>query len=109
MFDDPKDVVEALKHFRHKKHEVVVFQTLDPAELEFPFDDINCIEDLESRREVVSDPRAFRKSYLEELGTFLATVRDGCLQSQIDYQVARTDRPFSDFLGDYLARRQRTA
>src|SRR3954467_7033952 len=30
LFDDPAALVGALKHFRHKKHEVVVLHTLDP-------------------------------------------------------------------------------
>jgi uncharacterized protein (DUF58 family) len=106
LFDDPAKLVEALKHFRHKKHEVVVFQTLDPAELHFPFDDVTRIEDLETRREVVSDPRAFRKAYLEELAKFLEAVRAGCQGAQIDYSLAETDKPFDLFLGTYLARRQ---
>jgi uncharacterized protein (DUF58 family) len=106
LFDDPDRLVEALKHFRHKKHEVVVFHTLDPAEMTFPFDDVTSIEDMETRREVISDPRAFRKAYLEELAGFLDTVRSGCLSAQIDYVLAQTDQRFDDFLGTYLARRQ---
>lgn len=107
LFDDPRELVGALKHFRHKKHEVIVLQTLDPAEITFPFDDITRIEDMENRREVASDPRAFRKTYLEELNRFLNTVRAGCLEAQIDYALADTSQPFDTFLGDYLARRQR--
>ena len=68
---DPDELVGALKHFRHKKHEVLVLQVLDPAELNFPFDDVTRIEDMETRREITSDPRAFRKAYLEELEKFL--------------------------------------
>jgi uncharacterized protein (DUF58 family) len=106
LFDDAGQLVEALKHFRHQKHEVVVFQTLDPAEVHFPFDDVTRIEDLETHREVVSDPRAFRKAYLEELAKFLAAVRAGCQGARIDYALAETDKPFDLFLGTYLARRQ---
>jgi uncharacterized protein (DUF58 family) len=106
LFDDPDKLVEALKHFRHKKHEVVVFHVLDPAELTFPFDDVTRIEDIEDRREVISDPRAFRKAYLEELARFLETVRSGCQAAQIDYALASTGQPFDRFLGTYLARRQ---
>ena len=106
LFDDAPELLSALKHFRHKKHEVVVFQTLDRAELTFPFDDVTRIEDLETRREVTSDPRALRKAYLEELGAFLAAVRQGCLDAQIDYALADTSQPFDQFLGTYLARRQ---
>jgi uncharacterized protein (DUF58 family) len=106
LFDDADKLVGALKHFRHKKHEVIVLHTLDPAEVAFPFDDVTRIEDMENRREVVSDPRAFRKSYLEELEKFLAKIRGACRSSQIDYAQAETDKRFDLFLGTYLARRQ---
>jgi uncharacterized protein (DUF58 family) len=106
LFDDPERLLGALKHFRHKKHEVVVFQVLDPAEVTFPFDDITRIEDMENHREVTSDPRAFRKAYLDELTCFLDTIRAGCRSARIDYTVAQTDQRFDLFLGTYLARRQ---
>ena len=53
----------------------------------------------------MSDPRAFRKAYLEGLTDFMTTVRGGCEDSQIDYNLAETNKPFDLFLGDYLARR----
>jgi hypothetical protein len=85
---------------------VIVFQVLDPAEVTFPFDDITRVEDMENHREVTSDPRAFRKAYLDELAKFLDTIRNGCRSAQIDYTVAQTDQRFDLFLGTYLARRQ---
>jgi uncharacterized protein (DUF58 family) len=106
LFDDPTALLSALKHFRHNKHEVIVFQILDPAEVTFPFDDVTRIEDMESRREITSDPRAFRRAYLDELARFLEAIRGGCRASQIDYVVAQTDQRFDLFLGTYLARRQ---
>jgi uncharacterized protein (DUF58 family) len=106
LFDDPAALVGALKHFRHKKHEVIVLQVLDPAEVTFPFDDVTRIEDIETAREITSDPRAFRRQYLDELARFLDAVREGCRASQIDYVVAQTDKRFDLFLGTYLARRQ---
>lgn len=106
LFDDPAALLAALKHFRHKKHEVVVFQILDPAEVNFPFDDVTRIEDMENGREVTSDPRAFRRAYLEELTRFLETIRAGCRSAQIDHVIAQTDQRFDLFLGNFLARRQ---
>ena len=106
LFDDADELVSGLKHFRHKKHDVIVFQTLDPAELTFPFEDVSCIEDMETGREITSDPRALRNGYLEELGNFLDLVRGGCLTSQIDYALAETNMKFDTFLGTYLAKRQ---
>jgi uncharacterized protein (DUF58 family) len=106
LFDDPAELIGALKHFRHKKHEVLVLQVLDPAEVAFPFDDVTRIEDMETQREITSDPRAFRKAYLDELNKFLDAIRNGCRSTNIDYTVAQTDRRFDEFLGAYLARRQ---
>jgi len=106
LFDDAGELVAALKHFRHKKHDVIVLQTLDPAEQTFPFDDVTQIEDMENRRLVTSDPRAFRKSYLEEVAGFLETIRSGCLEARIDHVLADTGQPFDTFLAAYLARRQ---
>ena len=106
LFDDPAALVGALKHFRHKKHDVIVFQTLDPAELTFPFDDVSRIEDMETGREITSDPRAFRASYLEELERFLQVIRGGCRAANIDYEIAETNLDIGTYLGAYLAKRQ---
>src|SRR5262249_51346402 len=106
LFDDPAQLMGALRHFRHSKHEVIVLQVLDPAEVTFPCDDVTRIEDMETSREVTSDPRAFRNAYLEEFGKFLDTIRAGCRSAGIDHVVAQTDQRFDLFLGSYLARRQ---
>ena len=37
FFDDVPRIVAGLKHFRHRRHEVIVFHILDPAEVDFPF------------------------------------------------------------------------
>ena len=106
LFDDADELIAGLKHFRFKKHDVIVLQTLDPAELTFPFEDVSRIEDMETGREITSDPRAFRNGYLEELGNFLDSVRVGCRTSQIDYALAETNMKFDTFLGTYLAKRK---
>ncbi|MBY0231811.1 MAG: DUF58 domain-containing protein [Gemmataceae bacterium] len=106
LFDDPAPVIAAAKHFRHCKHELLVLQVLDPAEISFPFDDVTRIEDMENAREVTSDPRAFRNAYLDEFGRFLDALKGGFRSAGIDHAVAVTDKPFELFLGNYLARRQ---
>lgn len=107
LFDDPGDLVSALKHFRHRKHDVIVFQTLDPTELSFPFDDFSRIVDMETGREITADPQAFQASYLQELDRFLNEVRGGCREAMIDYELVNTKLRFETFLGAYLAKRQR--
>ena len=38
LLDDPKSILNGLKHFRHKNQEVILFHILDRNELEFNFD-----------------------------------------------------------------------
>jgi len=98
------ELAESLK----RRALVVILSDLfdDPAEVTFPFDDVTRIEDMETRREITSDPRAFRKAYLDEFNRFLDAIRGGCRAANIDHTTAQTDRRLDQFLGAYLARRQ---
>jgi len=103
---DTRPLLDALGHFRHKKHEVVVLQILDQAELTFPFRDAGQIENIETGFTISSDAEAIRNHYLRQLGAYLDGVRRGCLSREIGYALADTTQPFDLFLGTYLTRRQ---
>jgi len=60
-----------LKHLRHHRHEVVLMHVLDPAEMDFPFDQITLFRGLEGMADVLVEPRAIRRGYLAELGRYL--------------------------------------
>ena len=105
LFDDVGSLLAGLKHFRHRRHEVILFHMLDPAELEFPFQQVTLFKGLEELPEVLTDPRALRKAYLEEFNEFLRQVRQGCRAHRIDYVEMRTDQPLDVALSSYLASR----
>ena len=46
-FDELDDILAGLKHLRHKRHEVVIMQVLDPAELDFPFQEATLFRGME--------------------------------------------------------------
>ena len=48
---------------------------------------------MEQMPDVLADPRALRRAYLEEFGRYLKEVRQGCRNYQMDYQLMRTDQP----------------
>lgn len=60
LFGDIQDVLEGLRHFRYRKHEVLVFHILDEDEVTFPFDDLTRFEGLELEPDVLVDPRGIR-------------------------------------------------
>lgn len=107
LFGDPADIVAGLKHFRHRQHDVIVLHMLDPAELDFPFEQPTLFRGLEQLPEVVADPRALRRAYLEEFERYLAQVAQQCRAAGLDYQQVRTDTPLDVVLSSYLAERSR--
>src|SRR4029078_8656996 len=88
---DVDRILAGLKHFRHRRHEVIVFHILDPAELEFPFRDPILFKGLEGLPDFLTEPHALRRAYQAELGAFLAEMRRGCQTMDIDYVPLRTD------------------
>jgi uncharacterized protein (DUF58 family) len=105
LFDDPESILAGLRHLRYKRHEVVVFHVLDPAELDFPFQQATLFRGLEQMPEMLTEPRALRQGYLEQVEAFLAQVKKGCRNQNIDYVLLRTDASPGMVLSTYLAQR----
>jgi uncharacterized protein (DUF58 family) len=105
FFDEPARILAGLKHFRHRRHEVIVFHILDPAELQFPFRSATLFKGLEGMPEILTEPHALRRAYLDELGSFLGELKKGCRMMDIDYVPLRTDQTLDVPLSSYLASR----
>jgi uncharacterized protein (DUF58 family) len=107
LFDDADAMLAGLKHFRHRRHDVVVVQVLDPAELDFPFQHATLFRGLEGLGDLLVEPAQLRRAYQQEIERFTARVRAGCLAQQADYLLIRTDQPLDTVLASYFARRKR--
>ncbi len=105
LLDDVPRILAGLRHFRHRRHEVVVFHILDPAELEFPFRETTLFKGLEGLPEILTEPHALRQGYQAELKTYLDEIRRGCQMVNIDYVPLRTDQDLDVPLSSYLASR----
>ncbi len=109
LFDDPDRLLNALHHFRYRKHEVIVMHVMAEEELSFPFDRWSQFKDLEAReRHLELDPRALRAAYLDEVRRHLATLEKGCGEMKIDYVPFSTRQEFDMALAGYLAHRHST-
>ena len=107
VFDDPEKILNALHHFRHRKHEVVLFHVLAEEETDFPFDRWSRFRDLEiDHHQVQLDPRAVRAQYLAEIRRFIGCLETGCGQMNIDYVQLSTSMDFDIALANYLAHRR---
>ena len=105
LFDDVDSMMAGLKHFRHRRHDVIILHVLDPAELDFRFQRITLFRGLEQLPDVLADPRALRTAYLREFGAYLRRLKRGCRMHRIDYVQMRTDQPLELALSSYLSSR----
>jgi uncharacterized protein (DUF58 family) len=107
LWDGSDQVIRALKHFRHLKHEVLLFHLLDRDEVEWPFSGPACFRDLESGEEVRLDCRSAGEGYRMALEGWRARLARECRLSLIDYVPLDTAQPYDRALLSYLHKRQR--
>ena len=107
LFDDVDAMLAGLKHFRHRRHDVIILHILDPAEIDFPFQHITMFKGLEGLGEVITEPRSLRAAYQNEVQSFLKQVRTGCRAQQIDYLTVRSDEPLDAVLTAFLSARKK--
>ena len=107
LLDDPDEVLPGLKHFRHLKHEVVVFHVLDPREAEFGFDTDATFRDLETGELMTTEPFSIRRDYVRAVEDWMARLRRECAESRIDYVPVLTSTPYDRALFSYLEKRRR--
>lgn len=107
FFDEPESVKKALNHFRHKGHEVIAFQILDPREIDFKFGDGANFLDMETGEKLLTQPYQIQKSYAETVADFIKNIKKHCLQQRIDYHLINTSDPFDKALRAYLTKRSK--
>lgn len=107
FFDDPEKVIPALKRFRFKKNEIIVFQVLDPIEQSFAFGKDSIFVDLETGEEMTTQPHQIQKAYQESMKSFLEKIKAECRNSGIEYNLVTTDTPFDKAILNYFKKRAR--
>jgi uncharacterized protein (DUF58 family) len=108
LFDDEQKILDGIQHLRFGGNEVIVFHTLDPYELAFPFEGTIEFEGLENAPKVVTRPADIRKSYLREMQAFQMRLREGCERQSSHYVLVNTSHPLHEVVSGYLAFRRGT-
>ena len=107
LLDEPKNVFKGLKHFRHRKQEVIVFHILDRNELEFEFENRTKFVDMESGEEITTDPWHIKNDYKNLILDVQKYYRRNCRLNKIDYVPLYTDDSLDKGLSEYFNKRQR--
>jgi len=108
FFDDVAGIKKGLRHLRFKKHEIMAFQILDPAEIEFPFEEATLFKGLEGMGELLTEPRALREGYLRQLAAFTEELQKTCRGMHIDFARLSSGEPLDVTLSGFLAARAAT-
>ena len=107
LIDNEESIADGLQHFRHNNHEVLVFHTMDEAELTFPYDRQTRFQDMEGASLLSANPKSLRKQYMQRLNGFLTRLKRDCSDRSISYNLVNTSEPYDHFLAAYLDKRAR--
>jgi uncharacterized protein (DUF58 family) len=108
LLDDPDAVLQGLRHFRHRGHEVVVFHILDPRERDLDFRRETHFYDLEDPdQRLTTQPWHIQREYRQLMDEMVRTYRLQCAEARIDYVLLDTMTSFDVALSNYLAQRKK--
>ena len=109
LLDDGEQVIDGLRHFRHRGHEVLALQILDPRErdLEFESRSETRFYDLERQDDLIhTQPWHVQEEYQRLMEQHLRQYAYGCGDAGIDYALLDTSTPFDQALSRYIVRRK---
>jgi uncharacterized protein (DUF58 family) len=107
FLDDVDSIIQSVKHFRHKKNDVIVFQILDPIERNFAFGKDAIFKDMETEEELSTQPFQILKAYKQSMDEFIGKIKKECLNSSIDYYLVDTSMSFDKVLLSYIQKRSK--
>lgn len=107
LLDEPEEVLTGLKHFRHKKHEVIVFHIIDRQETDFDFSVRTRFRDLETGEEITTEPWQIQSAYQRIIDQFQSFYKTQCRKRNIDYVPLYTDQDLDFALTSYLMKRKK--
>lgn len=107
LYQDPAELAKAFRFFHHRGNDVLVFQILDPMELEISIEGTSTLEDLETGEQIPFVSEYSRGGYLDELRAHLLRLQKECRNVHIDHVLMDTSLPLDRALLGYLSVRTR--
>ena len=109
LLDDEKKVMESLRHFRYKGHEIIVFHIVDPKEKNLDYNQNMNFIDLENDYNIIADSRLVKDKYNKAFREFSEFYKNECLRDKIDYNLISTSDSLDKALLQYLIKRSQTS
>ncbi len=107
LYEDPEAVLDAVSPLRFRGNDLIVFHVLDPAEIDFPYDEASAFEDIESGEQIPVVPEALAGQYRELVRAHIEALTSKFAELRIDYSLINTANPIDHALFNYLSMRER--
>ena len=107
LYDEPDAVLDAVKPLRYEGNELIVFHVLDPAEIDFTYDQSSRFQDLETGVEIPIVPDRLREQYQALMREHTEALSKRLSQNRIDYALFNTSVPLDHALFRYLMTREK--
>lgn len=93
-FGEVDQLARVMRHARSRRQDLRLVQVLDPAELQFPFQEPTRFHGLESGKSVTLSGASIRDVYLQEFRKFLRELEHACRQEETQYCRIETSEDF---------------
>ena len=107
FLDKPENILDQLRPLHGRGQDVVLFQILDPQELDLKLNRAMQFKDMESGQTVNVDPTFSQKDYGDIIQAHIEEIKDIANSTAADHMVVTTDKPLDVALRNYLLHRQR--
>lgn len=110
MLENSNNIFPALQHLKYKKHDVILFNTLDfHTEVEFAFDNRPYqFIDMETGEEIKVHSMEYKETFQQIMHHFLAQLQEKCHQYKIDFVPVDIQKSYHDVLQEYLIKRSKS-
>ena len=107
FYEDPDEVLEAIKPLRFLGNDLMVFHVLDHSEIAFDYDDASSFRDLETGEQLPVVPESFAAQYRALVQEHVAALSSRFSEHRIDYALVDTSKPLDQTLFSYLSSREK--
>lgn len=107
LWDDPKLILNGIKHFRYLGHEVIIFHIWDSMEFTLREDKKVEFVDLESDEKIKLDVRQMKDEYKKLTEQYSEKLKRFCGENNVDYNLITTDTDLRYALMKYLIKRNK--
>jgi uncharacterized protein (DUF58 family) len=107
FYEEPDTILDAMKPLKFLGNDLIVFHVLDPAELDFGYEDASSFQDLETGEQVPVVPESLRDEYRSLIRAHIDALTTKFSEHRIDYTLLNTAEPLDRALFSYLSSRER--